>query len=64
MRHEVETLEELLSHYKSDRYEERGVRYKDCVRNSHIKSLEDCGSTLISNHDSRTGRSVWLIKNI
>ncbi|MBS5307733.1 hypothetical protein [Clostridium sp.] len=56
---DVKTIEEFLKKYgKYDRYEGRGEEYFNCSIKSNEEDLNKYGYTIISHHDSVTGRVV------
>lgn len=53
------TVEEFAQKYhKPDRYQERGIDYVEAVLMSHNEDIRLRGYTIITNHDSITGKCV------
>lgn len=60
---DVETVEEFQNKYhKPARYTERGEEYVKCVINSSYEELRKYGFTIITHHDSITGKCVSFYK--
>lgn len=56
---DVDSLEEFnLKYYKPERYKEQGIGYMQTVLSSQRKAIDKQGYTIISKHDSITGRVV------
>lgn len=61
---DVNSLEDFCAkYYKHDRFAGRGKEYVDAILEGNRKFLKEDGYTIISHHDSVTGRVVSYYAN-
>lgn len=54
----------LKKHYKPARFEGRGKGYAERLTRSVMSELARLGYSLVSHHDSISGRAVWFNANL